>query len=74
MKTKIIRDSRMNSGAFTGRFYIVNGNTGLAIQSENTKERADSNCQYLNDDSKRVAEKYNTPATIVIYSVVEGEF
>ncbi len=49
----IKRDKRINSGAFTGSFYVVSRDTGLAIESWSTAERANYACAILNEHNQR---------------------
>ncbi len=51
MKTGISvpRDPRFAAGAFTGNYYVVNTETGLAVQSEYSPDRARAACSTLND-------------------------
>ena len=61
---------KMSEKAFTGCFYIINQKTGYAIQSERTKEKADAECRFLNDHSKRMTIKHDTE--LCEYYVQEG--
>lgn len=53
----IQRDPTMHPRAFTGKFHIVNLKTNLSIQSEGTRERAESCVQSLHEHEAACAKR-----------------
>ena len=69
---KIERNPDMHDRGFLGEFYIVNVDTKLAIQSEQTLVRARKLCKSLNHHAVAMSIKNNT--SLRVYKVIRGEF
>jgi hypothetical protein len=60
----IKRHPDMPGGAFTGRFYVVNDKTGLAIQADATRASAENSVRELHEHEGRCEERRKADHTI----------